>query len=150
MLPDPTYPIFSLEGPLDVAGTMRLFPLLRASSKHIALFIIGDLTLHEPHPIFSKFEEFFQPYLTSLRPAMLARTFRLGGFRKPDWAKDVILLLGTNSTATEKSYGLKGKQDMVLLIIRPDGYIALSTIISPSGAEFQEIDKYLSKILRKH
>src|ERR1700721_1858895 len=136
MLPDSSYPIFSLDSPPDLAGTTRLLPLLLEESKHIALFFIGDLTLHEFHAIFAKFIQFYTPYLTNLRPVVLSRTYRLGGFRKPNWTPDNdILFLATNSSAVERRYGFNGKEEMGVFIIRPDGYIGISTIIQESGAE---------------
>ena len=151
MLPDPRYPIFSLTG-LPAQGLTHLFSYLSDSFKFIALFFIADHILHEPHPVFERFAIICKPYASVLRPVILARTYRVGGFRRPDWAAGYknILFLSTNNTSTEKEYGLDGVKQMGLVIVRPDGYIAYSTLIDPSGSAFAKADRYLSTILLKH
>ena len=150
MLPEPTHPIFCLtESPPNVGGTTHLLPLIHDSYKHIALFFVGDRTLHEPHPLFQKFASVCKPYEASLRPAMLARAYRIGGFRKPNWATNDILFLGTNTYLTEQGYGLNGKGDMGLIIVRPDGYIAYSTPVDANGNAFEGMETWLAATLAK-
>lgn len=150
MLPDPAHPIFSLTKlPPDTEGTTHLLPLLLESYKHIALFIIADHALHEPHPLFQKFQSVYKPYGQNLRSVILARTYRIGGLRKPDWSDDDTLFLATNSSTTEKGYGLNGKKEMGLLIIRPDGYIAYSDLIDPNGNAFESAETWLETNLVK-
>jgi hypothetical protein len=150
MLPEPTHPIFCLtESPPNVGGTTHLLPLIHDSYKHIALFFVGDRTLHEPHPLFQKFTSLYRLYGTSLRPAMLARAYRIGGFRKPNWATNDILFLGTNTYLTEQGYGLNGKGDMGLIIVRPDGYIAYSTPVDANGNAFEGMETWLAATLAK-
>jgi len=148
MFPDPPHPIFCLTAsPPDIAGSTHIMPYLRDSYKHIALFIIADHPLHEPHPLFQKFAAICKPYRNSLRPTILARAYYIGGFRKPDWSDDDILFLVTNNAIVERSYGLNGKDEMGLLIIRPDGYIAYSTPVDPNGHTLEMTDRWLMKIL---
>jgi hypothetical protein len=97
------------------------------------MFIIADHALHEPHPLFQKFKSICKLFRQNLRPVILARTYRIGGLRKPDWSDDDILFLMTNSTTIEKGYGLNGKKEMGLIIIRPDGYIAYSDLVDLNG-----------------
>lgn len=151
MLPDAAQAVFPVAASPN-EGTTHLFHLLADSYKHVVLFFIAGHRLHEPHRLFEQFTALCEPYLSSLRPAILARTFCVGGFRKPDWAaedKD-ILFLSTNSGTTDKQYGLDGKDQMGLLIIRPDGYIAYSTLVDESGKTFEKVDNYLTTILAKH
>lgn len=150
MLPDPVHPIFCLtDTPPNIAGTTHLLPLLHDSYKHIALFFIAGRTLHEPHPLFQKFASMCKPYASNLRPTILARAFRIGGYRKPNWATDDILFLGTNTNLTVRTYGLNGKDEMGLLIIRPDGYIAYSTVVDINGSAFERMETWLSTTLVK-
>jgi hypothetical protein len=151
MLPDPRYPVFPLAAS-PAEGSLHLFPLLTDSFKHVALFFIAGHELNEPHPLFDKFVALCEPYSESLRPAIMARTYAVGGFRKPNWAAEDknIIFLSTNSSSTEKIYGLNGKEQLGILIIRPDGYVAFSSLIDESGSEFKKVDNYLSTILVKH
>lgn len=148
MLPEPKHPIFCLtESPPNVGGTTHLLPLILDSYRHIALFFMADHTLHEPHPLFQKFASICKPYGASLRPAILSRTYRIGGFRKPNWATHDILFLGTNTYLTEQGYGLNGKGEMGLIIVRPDGYIAYSTVVDANGSTFEEMETWLAATL---
>ena len=145
MLPDAIHPVFSLtESTPNVAGTTHLLPLLLDSYRHVALFIIADHALHEPHPLFQRFAEMCKPYGENLRPAILARTYRIGGLRKPNWSDDEILFLATNSSTTERGYGLNGKKEMGLIVVRPDGYIAYSTLIDLGGNAFRSVETWLT------
>jgi hypothetical protein len=145
MLPDPTQPIFELtESPPNVAGTTHFLALLVESYKHIAIFFIADHTLHEPHPLFHQFSALCKPYSGNLRPVILARSLRIGGLRKPNWADSDIRFLATNSSETEKVYALDGKQQMGLLIVRPDGYIAFSNLVNANGDAFADAGKWLT------
>jgi hypothetical protein len=145
MLPDPIQPVFELTvSPPNVAGTTHLLALLRESYKHIAIFFIADRTLHEPHPLFHQFSALCKPHSGNLRPVILARSLRIGGLRKPNWADDEIRFLATNSSETEKVYGLDGKQQMGLLIVRPDGYIAFSSLVNANGDDFADAGKWLA------
>jgi hypothetical protein len=123
--------------------------LIRSSYKHIALFIIADLTLHEPHPLFHQFSALCKPYSDSLRPVILARSVRIGGLRKPNWANEDILFLATNTSETEKTYGLDGKHQMGMVIVRPDGYIAYSSLVDRNGDAFEVAGKWLAGNLVK-
>lgn len=146
MLPDSVHPIFSLaDSPPYVNGTTHLLPLLCDSYKHIALFIIADHALHEPHPLFQRFVDICRQHKRSVRPAILARTYRIGGLRRPDWSEsdDNILFLATDSSKTEQGYGLNGKEMMGLLIIRPDAYVTHSTRIELDGTGFQSAEAWL-------
>lgn len=127
-------------------------PLVRDSYKHIAIFFIADHALHEPHPLFEKFLSICDQYPSNLRAALVARTYRVGGFRTPNWAADLknVIFLSTNNSTTEKEYGLDGDQQMGVLIVRPDGYIAYSTLVDASGSALSKVDKYLSTILVKN
>jgi hypothetical protein len=150
MLPDPAHPIFCItDSPPNVAGTTHLLSLIHDSYKHVALFFIAGHTLHEPHPLFQKFASICKPYGSNLRPVILARSFRIGGFRKPNWASDDILFLGTNTHLTEKTYGLNGKSEMGLLVIRPDGYIGYSTTVDLNGNAFDRMEAWLADTLVK-
>jgi hypothetical protein len=113
------------------------------------LFFTADHALHEPHPLFQKFASICEPYKKCLRPVILARAFRIGGYRKPNWASDEILFLGTNTHLTERKYGLNGKDEMGLIIIRPDGYIAYSTPVDVNGNAFDKMETWLVTTLVK-
>jgi len=148
MLPDPQHPIFSLTDlPRSTAGSTHLFTMLSDSSKHIALFIIADHSLHEPHPLFLKFASICKPYRESLRPVVLARASRIGGLRKPNWCTDDMLFLGT-SPLTETTFGLNGKGEMGVIIVRPDGYVAYSISVGTDGANLDSMAKWLTKSLK--
>jgi hypothetical protein len=151
MLPDPPHAVFSLiNSPASFEGSTHLFPMLSGSSKHIALFFIADHSLHEPHPLFQQFASICSSYSASLRPVILARAVRIGGLCKPSWSSgDDICFLGTRSASTEKTYGLNGKNEMGIIIIRPDGYVAYSTPISANGKNLDTIDKWLATTLVK-
>ena len=150
MLPDSAHPIFSLtDFTPNIGGTTHFVPQLLDSYKHIGLFIIADCALHEPHPLFQRFTDMCKPYGANLRPAILARTYRIGGLRKPTWSDNDILFLATNTSATERGYGLNGKKEMGLLIIRPDGYVAFSTLIDLGGNAFQSAETWLTANLVK-
>ncbi len=150
MLPEPTHRIFSLtEFAANVGGTIHLLPLIVVTYKHIALFFVADRTLHEPHPLFQKFAAVCKPFGANLRPVILARAYRIGGFRKPNWATDDIFFLATNTYLTEQGYGLNGKCEMGLIIVRPDGYIAYSTTVDANGNAFDEMETWLAATLVK-
>lgn len=149
MFPDPAEPVFCItDSPSSMTGTRKLVPLILESDKHVALFFIGDLVLHEAHPLFLRFASMCKLY-GHLRPIILARTSRIGGMRKPDWSDDDILFLATNSTRTKKTYGLNGKNDLGLIIIRPDGYVGYSMTIDESGNAFQSAEAWLELNLLK-
>jgi hypothetical protein len=99
--------------------------------------------------LFQKFKGICKLFRQNLRPIILARTYHIGGFRKPDWADDDILFLATNSTTTEKDYGLNGKKEMGLFIIRPDGYIANSDFVDLNGNAFDIGERWLEANLVK-
>ena len=105
--------------------------------------MIADHALHEPHPLFQKFAGMCKAYRGNLRPVILARTYRIGGLRKPDWSDDDILFLATNSSTAEKGYGLNGKNEMGLLILRPDGFVAYSDLIDLIGNAFDSAETWL-------
>lgn len=150
MLQDSLHPIFCItDSPPNVAGTTQLFRLIEDSYRHIALFFVADHTLHEPHPIFLKFGAACRPYRVSLRPVILGRAHRIGGLRKPNWADDDILFLATNDGVTERAYGLDGKKQMGLLIIRPDGHIAYSTLVEPCGNALDSMESWIATTLIK-
>ena len=147
MFPDPPYPVYSLTASsLSTIGTTHLLPLLLESNKHIAIFFIGDLVLHEPHPLFLRFTSVCKQF-KSLRPVMVGRLHRLGGLRKPDWADDNTLFLATSSARTDRTYGMKGKNCTGLIIVRPDGYVAYSTIMDSGGKAFQSSEVWLDSHL---
>lgn len=147
MLPDPRHPIFSLKlSPPSLSGTTHLIPLLN-TTKHIALFLISDLSVHEPHPLFHKFSAISEPYSKVLQPVILARAFRIGGFRKPDWAGDDIIFLAARGDINAE-FGLQGKQ-LGLVVVRPDGYVAFSCLLDVSGRAFENAEKWLAGILVK-
>ena len=148
MIPDTKYPIFSItDSPPNIAGTTHLLTLILESYKHVALFIIADHALHPPHPLFEKFMDMCSPYRQNLRMVIIARTYRIGGLRKPDWSNDDILFLATNTGATERVYGLNGKKEMGLIIVRPDGYVGYSTLIDLYGNAFGHTETWLSENL---
>jgi hypothetical protein len=150
MIPDPPHPIFCLtDSPPDLSGTTHLFPLLQDSSKYIVLFFIGEHALHEPHPLFQNFVASCKPYRSSLRPAIIARAYHIGGLRKPNWGNDDTLFLATKTTVTEQVYGLNGKNDMGLIVIRPDGYVAYSDLVDATGNAFRRLDTWLTTVLIK-
>jgi hypothetical protein len=152
MLPDPQYPVFTLSShQIDTTGTTHLNTILLENLKHIALFIIADHPLHEPHPLFQKFVATCKPFKASLRLAILARGYRIGGIRSPSWANedDDILFLATNAIANEKVYGLNGKAEMGVFVVRPDGYVAYSDLVDLGGKTFDEMGRYLERILVK-
>ena len=62
---------------------------------------------------------------------------------------DDILFLGTNTYLTEQGYGLSGKGEMGLIIVRPDGYIAYSTTVDANGNAFDEMEIWLTATLVK-
>jgi hypothetical protein len=147
---DPPEAVFSLTAsPPNVAGSTHFLPMILDSSRHVALFVIADRTLHEPHPVFQKFESICGPYRSSLRPVILALAYRIGGLRKPNWSSDDILFLATNNAEAEKAYGLNGKDEMDVIIVRPDGYIAYSTPIDNSGTNLDSITHWLQTSLVK-
>jgi hypothetical protein len=123
--------------------------MLSDSSKHIALFFIADHSLHEPHPLFQQFASICSSYSANLRPVILARAIRIGGLCKPSWSSDNIRFLGMGNASTEKTYGLNGKNEMGIIIVRPDGYVAYSTPIGANGENLDTIDKWLATILVK-
>lgn len=144
MLSDPAHPIIRLtESPPDITGTTHLLPILLDSYRHVVLFIIADHTLHEPHPLFQRFVGMCVPFGVNLRPVILARIYRVGGLRKPSWSEDDILFLATNNNKTERGYGLNGKNEMGLFIIRPDGYIAYSASVDMGGNAFRNAETWL-------
>lgn len=150
MLPDTPHPIFCLTAfPPDVTGTTHVMSVLRNSYKHLVLFIIADHALYESHPLFQKFATMCKSFRSNLRPAILARAHRIGGFRRPDWSDDNIVFFGCNHGITEKAFGLNGKEEMGLLIIRPDGYIAFSTPIDSNGNNLDIVDQWLQTFLVK-
>jgi hypothetical protein len=147
MLLDPIRPVFRITAtPPDVHGTTHLFPLLQDGSKYTALFFIAARTLHEPHPIFLQFVAVCKPYSGSVRPAMMARAFQIGGYRKPDWAQDDVLFLGTHTNLNEKMYGLNGNGEMGVVLVRPDGYVAFSAIVGPNGNGLNEMGAFIAKL----
>ena len=152
MLPDPPHPIYRLtDSPPSLTGTTHFLPLIQDSSKHIALFFVGDHTIHEPHPLLQKFASICKPYKANLQPAILARSYRIGGMRKPNWSKDndEIHFLATHTGETDIPYGLNGKKEMGILIIRPDGYVAYSHPVDLNGNTLDSMDSWLAKQLVK-
>lgn len=151
MLPEPPHPIFSLtDTPPNLTGTTHLLPLIQDSYKHVALFFVGDNILHEPHPLFQKFVSICKSYKANLRPVILARSYRIGGMRKPNWSQnDDIQFLATHTGQTDKAYGLDGKTEMGILIVRPDGYIAYSHPVDLNGIALDNMDSWLARILVK-
>jgi len=147
MFPEAPYPLLFISGSsADLTETTRLLPLLLKSHNHMAVFFIGDLVLHEPHPLFLRFVDLCRRF-KSLRPAIVARLHRVGGLRRPDWAEDDILFLAASSTKTERGYGLNGKREMGLVIIRPDGYVAYSALVDASGNTFRSTQSWLEQYL---
>jgi hypothetical protein len=147
MFPDPPYSVYCMTASsLSTIGTTHLLPLLLESNKHIAIFFIGDLVLHEPHPLFLRFTSVCKQF-KSLRPVMVGRFHRLGGLRKPDWADDDTLFLATNSARTDRTYGMNGRYCTGLIIVRPDGYVAYSTRMDSSGNAFQSSQVWLESHL---
>ena len=129
MLPEAPYPIFRLtDSPPNVDGVTHLFPSIHDSYKQASSRCSTN---------------------NCLRPAILARSYRIGGFRTPDWSSDDILFLATNTHLTEQAYGLNGKGEMGLLIIRPDGYIAYSTVVDTNGDMFEGVENWLASALVK-
>jgi hypothetical protein len=147
MFPDPLHPIFSLKStPPSLSGTTHLLPLIN-TTKHLALFLISDLSVHEPHPPFLKFSAICKPYANALQPAVLARAYRIGGFRKPDWAGDGITFLASRGDVNGE-FGLVGKQ-LGLVIVRPDGYVGFSCSVDESGGLLDYAAKWLEGMLVK-
>ena len=147
MFPEAPYPLLCISGSsADLTETTQLLPLLLDSYNHIAVLFIGDLVLHEPHPLFRRFVDLCRRF-KSLRPAIVARLHRVGGLRVPGWAEDEILFLAASSTKTEMEYGLNGKREMGLVIIRPDGYVAYSTLVDASGNPFPSTQSWLEQYL---
>jgi len=147
MLPDPRHPIFSLtSSPPSISGTTHLLPLLN-TTKHTALFLISDLAVHEPHPLFLRFSATCKPYANILQPAVLTRAYRMGGFRKPDWAGENIAFLASRADINVE-FGLDRRQ-MGMVIVRPDGYVGFSCLINASGGSFDYVEKWLAEMLVK-
>jgi hypothetical protein len=147
MLSDCPVPVFSLTSePPSMVGTTHLSTLLLDSSKHVALFFIGDTMVHRPQPLFEKFATICKRYQTNLRPVIVAQAHRIGGLRRPEWSNEDILFLGTKTSRTERVYGLNGNE-MGVLIVRPDGYIGFSIPIDRQGNAFNQIDSFLFSIL---
>jgi len=150
MLPDPVRPVFRVAAnPPDVHGTTHLLAILQEGSKYNALFFIGARTLHEPHPIFQAFISNCKPFSASVRPAIIARHFQIGGYRKPDWAGDDVLFLGTHTNLNERWYGLNGKGEMGVVLVRPDGYVAFSTIVEQNGSGLKAMADFMAKLFLK-
>jgi hypothetical protein len=149
MLPDTPNPTISLtDSPANVSGSTHLFPMICDSFKHIALFVIADHRLPDPHPLFQTFSSICSPYKASLRPVILARSNRIGGLRRPNWASDDILFLATHKSS-ETAFGLNGKDQMGIMIVRPDGYVATSITIDANGNNFKSLDTWLTSNLVK-
>jgi hypothetical protein len=147
MFPDAPDPLICVSGShADLTETTPLLPVLLNSYNHIALFFIGDLALHEPHPLFLGFAGLCRKF-SSLRPVMIARFYRFGGLRKPDWADDDILFLAASSSRTEASCGLNGRNEMGLVIVRPDGYVAYSAKVDAGGKELLGTQLWLEQVL---
>lgn len=147
MFPEAPYPLLCISGSSEnLTETTQILPLLLNSYNHIAVFFIGDLALHEPHPLFLRFVNLCKRF-NSLRSAIVARLHRFGGLRKPEWAEDDILFLAASSTKTEMGYGLNGIREMGLVIIRPDGYVAYSTLVDASGNTFRTTQSWLEQYL---
>jgi len=150
MLPDSVRPVFRVAAnPPDVHGTTHVLTILQHGSKYNALFFVGARSLHEPHPIFQAFIAHCKPFSASVRPAIVARHFQIGGYRKPDWAGDNVLFLGTHTNLNERSYGLNGKDEMGVILVRPDGYVAFSTAVEQSGSGLKEMRNFMSKLFVK-
>jgi len=149
-IPDPPSPIFCLtDNPPNVDGTTRLMPLIEESHKHTVLFLLGDKTIHEPHPLLLQFASVCTPYLSSARPAILGRAYCMGGLRTPNWASKDIMFLATETNLTEKRFGLNGKDDMGVVVIRPDGYVAFSSPVDAIGNGLIEMSLFLSQLFVK-
>jgi hypothetical protein len=150
MLPEPVRPVFRVDSsPPDVHGTTHLLTLLESGPKYIALFFIATRILHEPQPIFRKFLGICKPYSAAVRPAIMARYFQIGGYRKPDWAEGDVLFLGTHTNLNEKVYGLNGKDEMGVVLVRPDGYVAFSSPAREDGSELNEMGAFMAKLCVK-
>jgi len=149
-MPDPPSPVFCLtNNPSNITGTTHLMPLIADSNKHTVLFLLGDKAVHEPHPLLLQFASICTPYLSSVRPAILSRGYRMGGLRTPNWASQDITFLGTETDLTEKKFGLNGKDDMGVIVIRPDGYVAFSSLVNANGYGFTELSDFLSQLFVK-
>ena len=57
--------------------------------------------------------------------------------------------MATNTSETETTYGLDGKQQMGMVIVRPDGYIAYSGLVDRNGDAFEVAGKWLTGNLVK-
>ena len=69
--------------------------------------------------------------------------------QKPSWADDDILFLATNAIANERVFGLNGKKEMGVFVVRPDGYIGFSAVVDMSGRAFDDVDDYLAMLFVK-
>ena len=84
-----------------------------------------------------------------MRPVIVARHFQIGGYRKPDWAGDDVLFLATHTNLNERSYGLNGKGEMGVVLVRPDGYVAFSTAVEQNGSGLEEMANFMAKLFVK-
>jgi hypothetical protein len=150
MLPDPVRPVFRVNSsPPDVHGTTHLLTILEDSSKYTALFFIAARTLHEPQPIFRRFLETCKPCSGVVLPAIMGRYFSIGGYRQPNWAEGDVLVLGTHTNLNEKVYGLNGKDEMGVVLVRPDGYVAFSSPVREDGSGLKELGVFMAKLFVK-
>ena len=146
-VPDPPSPVFCLTDiPPNVAGTTHLMALIQDSDKHIVLLLLADQAVHEPHPLLIHFTSATRPFLSCVRPAVLCRAYRMGGLRTPNWATKDIMFLATETNLAEKKYGLNGKDEVGVIVIRPDGYVAFSSRVSGNGNGLVEMSLFLSEL----
>lgn len=79
----------------------------------------------------------------------MGRYFSIGGYRQPNWAEGDILVLGTHTNLNEKVYGLNGKDEMGVVLVRPDGYVAFSSPVREDGSGLKELGVFMAKLFVK-